>query len=126
VGTEKRERQKANRAKRREEELKAARTTKVKRTALRWVLAAVLALAAVVLIAWIGGAFEGDDEPAVPTLPAETLPINVTIPTTLPSTAPPASLPAGSVPALSAPATGAASLPAESPATTAASATTAP
>lgn len=87
MGTDKRERQKANRAKRREEELKAARATKVKRTALRWVLAGVLALGAVILIAWIGGAFDGDEE--APVVPAETLPITlpVTLPVTLPAEA---------------------------------------
>lgn len=83
MGTEKRERQKANRAKRREEELKAARATKVKRTALRWVLAGILAFAAVLLIAWIGGAFDGDDEAPVPTVP--TIPITLTTPTTAPA-----------------------------------------
>jgi hypothetical protein len=93
VGTDKRERQKANRAKRREEELKAARATKVKRTALRWVLAGVLAFAAVILIAWIGGAFDGEDE--VPVAPVETLPI--TLPVSLPAedaTAPASTAPA--------------------------------
>ena len=56
MGTQKRERQKANRAKRQAEEAKAARTSAVKRNALRWVIVAIAAIAAVVLIAWIGGA----------------------------------------------------------------------
>lgn len=70
MGTEKRERQKANRIQRQMEEQKAARTAAVRRNVLRWVIVAVLALGAVVLIAWIGGAFSGDDEPDN-TTPAE-------------------------------------------------------
>jgi peptidylprolyl isomerase len=72
VGTEKRERQKANRLQRQIEEQKAARASAVKRSVLRWVIIFVLALGAVVLIAWIGGAFSGDDEPD--TTPATTTP----------------------------------------------------
>ena len=61
VGTEKRERQKANRAKRQAEEAKAARNSAVKRNAVRWVIVAIAAVAAVVLIAWIGGAFDSSE-----------------------------------------------------------------
>lgn len=86
MGTEKRERQKANRAKRREEEAKAAKTTAVKRTALKVVVGVAAALAAVLLIAWIGGAFDGDDDQ---------VPVSTTVPI-LPGddTLPPATTPA--------------------------------
>ena len=74
MGTEKRERQKANKLQRQLEEQRAARTDAVKRNVLRWVIVAALALAGVVLIAWIGGAFSGDDEPATSaTLPTTTV-----------------------------------------------------
>ncbi|TDT15141.1 peptidylprolyl isomerase [Ilumatobacter fluminis] len=82
MGTEKRERQKANRQQRLIEEAKAERSAAVKRNVLRWSLAAVLAIAAVVLIAWIGGAFTGDDETetTIPeiTVPVETVPVDTT------------------------------------------------
>lgn len=70
MGTEKRERQKANRLQRQLEQNRAARTNAIKRNVVRWIIIAVLALGAVVLIAWIGGAFSGDDEPAT-TVPSE-------------------------------------------------------
>jgi peptidylprolyl isomerase len=86
VGTEKRERQKANRQQRLIEEQKVARTQAVKRNVLRWVIIAVLAVGAVVLIAALGGAFSGDDEADtgtdVTTIPAATLPADDTVPTT--------------------------------------------
>ena len=85
VGTQKRERQKANRAKRQAEQAKAARTSAVKRNAVRWVIVAIAAVAAVVLIAWIGGAFDDDDTDA----PTTTLPL---------ATLPPATSVAGSIP----------------------------
>jgi peptidylprolyl isomerase len=69
VGTQKRERQKANRQQRLIEEARAERVGTVKRTVLRWGIAAVAALAAIVLIAWIGGAFSSDDDATVATLP---------------------------------------------------------
>ena len=52
----------------------------VKRTALRWTMGIVAAVGAVVLIAWVGGAFDGgDDEPeTVITLP----PLDTTPPVT--------------------------------------------
>lgn len=70
MGTPKRERQKANRQQRQIEQAQAERASAIKRNVIRWSLAAVLAVGAVVLIAWIGGAFSGgdDDEVAV-TLP---------------------------------------------------------
>lgn len=76
MGTEKRERQKANRLQRQIEQQRVARTSAIKRNVLRWIIVGVLALGAVVLIAWIGGAFSGDDEPdaTVPTEPLATVP----------------------------------------------------
>ena len=62
MGTEKRERQKANRQQRLVEEARAERAGVVKRNALRWTAAIVAAIGAVVLIAWVGGAFGGDEE----------------------------------------------------------------
>ncbi len=81
MGTEKRERQKANRAKRQAEEAKVARTSAVKRNVVRWIVIAIAAVAAVVVIAWIGGAFDDEEEPA----PATTIPI-ATLPAELPAT----------------------------------------
>jgi hypothetical protein len=88
VGTQKRERQKANRAKRQAEQAKAARTSAVKRNAVRWVIVAIAAVAAVVLIAWIGGAFDSDDDSDVPTptLPIETLVPETTVAASIPVT----------------------------------------
>jgi peptidylprolyl isomerase len=80
VGTPKRERQKANRQQRLIEETRAERSSAIKRNVIRWSLAGVLALSAVVVIAWIGGAFSGDDDaadvtlPPLDTAPAVTLP----------------------------------------------------
>lgn len=51
----------------------------VKRNVLRWVIVAVLALGAVVLIAWIGGAFSGDDEADSTTTVPATLATTTTI-----------------------------------------------
>jgi peptidylprolyl isomerase len=84
VGTEKRARQKANRQQRLIEEAKVERTSTIKRNFLRWTLAGVLAIGAVVFIAWIGGAFSGDDDTASDlfdtdsTTPANTLPLDTT------------------------------------------------
>ena len=86
MGTDKRERQKANRVKRREEELKAARKSAVRRNTARWVAIAVAALGAVVLIAWVGGAFGGDDEAPIDTTPLTLPPID-TAPDTATATA---------------------------------------
>jgi hypothetical protein len=88
VGTEKRQRQKANRAQRQAAEIKAARTDAVKRNALRWIVVLLLAVAGVVLIAWIGGAFDGDDEPTS-TVPI-TLP-EISVATSVPSDTKPGS-----------------------------------
>jgi len=84
VGTEKRERQKANRQQRLIEEARAERTAKVRRTTVRWGIAGVLGIGVVVLIAWIGGAFSGDDDDSdvetllttpVLTVPTDTTPV---------------------------------------------------
>ena len=85
MGTEKRERQKANRQQRLMEEAKAERAGAVKRNAVRWGAALVAAIGAVVLIAWVGGAFDGDGEsneaavrsrlPPLDTTPLDTTPV---------------------------------------------------
>lgn len=67
MGTDKRERQKANRVLKLQEEAKAARVSTVKRGVLRWGIGALVAIAGVVLIAFIGGAFDGDETPDVET-----------------------------------------------------------
>ena len=91
MGTPKRERQKANRQQRIVEETRAERSSAIKRNVIRWSLAAVLAIVAVVVIAWIGGAFSGDDDEADSTLPPlDTVPIDTTpIDTTPAATTPP-------------------------------------
>jgi peptidylprolyl isomerase len=83
VGTEKRERQKANRQQRLIEEARTERAGVVKRNALRWTMGIVAAVGAVVLIAWVGGAFDGGDDeaeteltlPPVVTSPQDTTPV---------------------------------------------------
>ena len=72
MGTQKRERQKANKLQRQQEEARAERVGTAKRTALRWGVGIVAAIGAIVLIAWIGGAFSsGDDaDETIVTLPA--------------------------------------------------------
>lgn len=92
MGTQKRERQKANRQQRLIEEARVQRVGTLKRTILRWGLGAVAALGAIVLIAWIGGAFSGDDEDTATDLPAE-LPVVVTTPQVLVTAPPVDSLP---------------------------------
>jgi peptidylprolyl isomerase len=67
VGTDKRARQKANRQQRQIEAQRAARVGSIKRNVVRWTVVAIGALGAVVLIAWLGGAFEGDDTAPVTT-----------------------------------------------------------
>jgi cyclophilin family peptidyl-prolyl cis-trans isomerase len=62
VGTEKRERQKANRLQRQIEEARVVRASAVKRNVVRWTIVAIAAIAGVVFIAWLGGAFDSDDE----------------------------------------------------------------
>lgn len=64
MGTPKRERQKANRLQRQLEQERAERTGTMRRTALRVGVIALIALAGVVIIAWVGGAFSDDDDTA--------------------------------------------------------------
>lgn len=78
MGTDKRARQKANRQQRQIEEQRAARVASVRRNVVKWAVIAVGAFAAVILIAWIGGAFSGDDETTTATLP----PVDTTPPPT--------------------------------------------
>jgi hypothetical protein len=84
VGTQKRQRQKANRAQRQAEELREARSSAVRRNVVRWVVVAVAAIGAVILIAWVGGAFSGDDDET----PTSTVPITfpeISVASTLPA-----------------------------------------
>ncbi len=62
MGTDKRERQKSNRALKQQAAIRQARTDKMKRNGLRITLAIGVALVAVVAIAWMGGAFDGGDD----------------------------------------------------------------
>lgn len=82
MGTQKRERQKSNRQQRLIQEARAERVGTVKRTVLRWGIAGVAALGAIVFIAWIGGAFSSDDpltdDPLPAELPFETTPVDTT------------------------------------------------
>lgn len=88
MGTEKRERQKANRAlKHQQMEQQASR-----RKYIRYGVIAVVAIVGVFLIAWIASNFVGDDDPATPTdtvapitLPVE--PVTSEAAVTVPSTA---------------------------------------
>jgi cyclophilin family peptidyl-prolyl cis-trans isomerase len=89
VGTEKRERQKANRALKQQQEHKQQRSRAAKQRGLRIGVIALLALAGVVFIAWIGGAFEGDDAvTTVTTVPVATDPDDPAV-TTEPGTTEP-------------------------------------
>ena len=80
MGTAKRERQKSNRQQRLLEEAKAERTNRTKRNLLRGVAAVIAAIGAVVLIAWVGGAFDSEEVAAPITTPLDTIPLD-TIPT---------------------------------------------
>ncbi|MFZ8997722.1 MAG: FKBP-type peptidyl-prolyl cis-trans isomerase [Ilumatobacteraceae bacterium] len=94
MGTDKRARQKANRLQRQHEQQRAARVGTIKRNVVRWSIVAVAALAGVVFIAWLGGAFDGDDTesdtgtaptiPEAPTLDTPDKP-EVVIPESLPT-----------------------------------------
>ncbi|MGB1723768.1 MAG: hypothetical protein ACPHJ1_05870, partial [Ilumatobacteraceae bacterium] len=64
MGTEKRERKKANRAARQQREVRRDRLIGLRRRAVRWGVIVVGAVAAVVAIAAIGGAFSDDSEQA--------------------------------------------------------------
>ncbi len=100
MGTAKRERQKANRVERQLKQVRATRRRVVKRTALRWGAVATLALGGVVLIAYIGGAF--DDTKAevgdaanltLPTAPVDTTPQSTVEMPTKPTVELPAEIP---------------------------------
>ena len=103
VGTQKRERQKANRLQRQQDEARAERVGTVKRTVLRWSIGIVAAIGAIVFIAWLGGAFSSDDEgdQTLPTLPPVTFAPVVTDPPLPPPPKPevviPTELPSGLV-----------------------------
>jgi hypothetical protein len=61
VGTEKRERKKANKAARQEREIRQQRVDNVRRKATKWGTLLIVGLGLVVGIAALGGAFSGDD-----------------------------------------------------------------
>jgi multidrug efflux pump subunit AcrA (membrane-fusion protein) len=90
VGTEKRERQKANRAlKQQQLEKQASR-----RSLTRWIMIGVGAVAGVFLLAWIASNFVGEDDPTpVPpavTVPAGTAPADIAPADTAPADTTPA------------------------------------
>jgi multidrug efflux pump subunit AcrA (membrane-fusion protein) len=90
------------------EQARTARVSAVKRNVVRWVIVAVAALGGVLLIAWIGGAFDGGDSTnqtpttlsfetvaptlAVSTVPGSTVPVGTTVPG---STVPGSTVPVG-------------------------------
>jgi len=74
VGTEKRERQKANRALKHQQELQQAS----RRKRIRVIGIGVAAVAGVFLIAWIASIFVGDDEE--PTTPTPVVTVETTTP----------------------------------------------
>jgi peptidyl-prolyl cis-trans isomerase B (cyclophilin B) len=94
VGTDKRERQKANRELRRVSEQRQQRTQATKKRALRVALVVLAALAGVIVIAWVGGAFDSQ-EAAAPTTTVsdsngDTATTAVDRPDTAPTPCPPA------------------------------------
>lgn len=82
MGTEKRERQKANRALKHQQEQQAVSRRKL----YRKVAIGVAAVAALVLFVWIASNFVSDDEPNTPvtpvTLPETIAPVDDTVPDT--------------------------------------------
>ena len=101
MGTPKRERQKANRALRHVQQQQEARKSAVKRNAIKWGAAIVAAFAAVLLIAWIGGAFDSDDDGTLTqtSTPAVSAPaVSVAPITTAPQGSVPATVPAAECP----------------------------
>jgi cyclophilin family peptidyl-prolyl cis-trans isomerase len=87
VATEKRQRQRANRDLKYQQQTKTQRRNTLKRRTLIGVGAVAGLLAAVLLLAWIGGAFSDDDEPDTleTTLPDDLAEPTDTTPATLPS-----------------------------------------
>jgi hypothetical protein len=108
VGTAKRERQKANRQLKREQELQAMRTAKTKRWGLRIGIAVAAALGLMFLAAQLWGGDDDAPTPATSTLvpvdpsllpPVSTLPGDTVPGSTVPaSTVPASSVPDSSVP----------------------------
>lgn len=88
MGTEKRERQKANRALKHQQELQQAS----RRKRFRFIAIGVAAVAGVFLIAWIASTFVADDDPATPT------PVVTVDATTPDATTPDATTPDSSAP----------------------------
>jgi len=93
VGTDKRERQKANRELRRVSEERRQKTQATKKRALRIGVIVLAALAGVVGIAWVGGAFDSETASApattAPTTPDATETTAVDRPDTAPTPCPP-------------------------------------
>ena len=87
MGTEKRERQKANRALKHQQEVKAV----ARRKLWRKVAMGVAAVAALVLFVWVASTFVSDEEPSTPpdTVPTDTVPQDTTADTTDPDTTDP-------------------------------------
>jgi cyclophilin family peptidyl-prolyl cis-trans isomerase len=81
VATEKRQRQRANRDLKYQQQTKTQRRDTLKRRTLIGVGAVAGLLAAVLLLAWIGGAFSDDDESDTSDTLASTLPDDLTEPT---------------------------------------------
>jgi hypothetical protein len=84
VGTEKRERQKANRAQKQQQAVQSAK----RRTTARYIAIGVGAVAVVFVIAWIASIVSGDDdEPTTPiTIPATIVPDTLVPETLVPET----------------------------------------
>ena len=83
VGTEKRERQKANRRQRLEEQARDRRAGATRRNVRRIGIGAIAAIGAAVLIAWLGGAFDSEETEASPTPPKPDVELPDSIPTSL-------------------------------------------
>jgi hypothetical protein len=99
VGTDKRQRQKANRAMKQAEVARTERADAVKRNVVKLFVLAVAALGGVVLIVWIAGGFDSETDVPSTTVPElqVTLPPEVVV-TTLPnSSSVPSSSPTTSV-----------------------------
>ena len=78
MGTEKRERQRANRQLKNQELAKVEQRRKLSRRVVIGGLAVVGGVALVIGIAWLGGAGDDDDEPSASSLPAVTTPATAT------------------------------------------------
>ena len=78
MGTEKRERQRANRQLKYQQLAKEEQRRKLTRRVVIGALAVVGGVALVIGIAWLGGAGDDDDEPSASSLPAVTTPATAT------------------------------------------------